>query len=131
VKPGEEGRQRFQKQLMHITGSKSMEHMQAMFQCRAPGTQDELEFKSMEAFDAVMHYASISAAARASAHEERVKIAVEEQPTSSAGRPLSLDHGTRSQAQECFGGLGVHPPQKVRPFFLSFGQRASLFFCPF
>ncbi len=95
VKPGEEGRQRFQKQLMHITGSKTMENMQAMFQCRAPETQDELEFKSMEAFDAVMHCASISAAARASAREKHV---VEEGPISSAGRPLSLDQRTHIQA---------------------------------
>eukprot|EP00955_Chlamydomonas_euryale_P073927 361885-Chlamydomonas_euryale.AAC.11 len=64
VKPGPEGLASFQRQLHRITGLPQLDCMQITFQCRAPGTSQELSFSGISAFDAAIHCAAISAAER-------------------------------------------------------------------
>mmetsp|Transcript_65251 Transcript_65251/g.143019 ORF Transcript_65251/g.143019 Transcript_65251/m.143019 type:complete len:289 (-) Transcript_65251:435-1301(-) len=64
VKPGPDGFESFQRQLHHITGLPELDCMQITFQCRAPGSAQELNFAGISAFDAAIHCASISAAER-------------------------------------------------------------------
>ena len=52
VKPGPEGFASFNRQLQRITGLQALDCMQITFQCRAPESSQELNFKGITAFDA-------------------------------------------------------------------------------
>jgi len=96
-----------------------LECMQITFQCKAPDTAQELSFKGINAFDAAIHCAAISAAERLASTQK--KPAGEEENTSSScpahadstiGAPSTSPDGAgarpRSESMDIVPGTGTH-----------------------
>lgn len=104
----------FQKQLQCITGMSELDCMQITFQCRAPETCEELNFKGISAFDAAIHCASISAAERQRAVQTAKDIEAAQQQQQQCQHEFQSAQGS-GQPQEQVSTSAASPASAVLP----------------
>lgn len=80
VKPGDEGAREFENEIRKLLRLPEEQEFDVIFHCKAPVTGDKLQLQGLNAFDAAVHCASVSASQR-SQSKQPVDLPASSQPS--------------------------------------------------
>lgn len=124
VHPGPDGLRRFQSEVRQLLGLKDNQEFDITFECKVPGTAgSRCELKGLNAFDAAVYCASITAAERTKGEETRKN----QSPHNPSGRhDVSRTH-SRASSSDSGDGISADANEtsgpSSKPSFRSFADR--------